>query len=122
MLGQMLKGPLTLASFGLALNLFLWGIPGAIASSAAAHAVLPNITPTQSQTLTQLNGGSGQSIYTALMQLFGAESEAFQVAGDALRQPTPSDLVPRANAASAHVQDAAEAYIAAAQSLLNRQQ
>ena len=32
----MLKGPIALASFGLARNLVLWGIPGMVAASGAA--------------------------------------------------------------------------------------
>jgi hypothetical protein len=116
----MLKGPLVLASFGLGLNLFLWGIPGMVAASGAAHALFPNLTPTQSQTLSAVDNGSDTSLYTALGKLIGAESEALQVAGDGLRQPTPADLAPRANAAGAHVEDAAVNYIRAAQALFPR--
>ena len=115
----MLKGPLVLASFGLGLNLFLWGIPGRVAASSAAHAVFPNATPTQSQTLSAVDSASDKSLYTALATLIGAESEALQVAGDGLQQPTPADLASRANAAGAHVEDAAASYMRAAQAIFS---
>ena len=105
-----------LASFGLALNLFLWGIPGLVMASGAVHAVFPSSTPTQSQ---MVDSGSDKSLYTALVRLIGAELEALQVAGDGLQQPTPADLAPRASAAGAHVEDAAVTYIRAAQAVFS---
>jgi len=115
----MLKGPLTLASIGLAVNMFLWGAPGMVAASGAVHALLPEVTSTQQQTLATLDSKADKSIYTALLGLIGAESEALQVAGAGLQQPTPSDLAPRANAAGADVQVAVAAYIKATLAVVN---
>ena len=109
-----------LASLGLGLNLFLWGIPGMVVASGAAHAVFPNATPTQSQTLSAVDSGSDKSLYNALARLIGAESEALQVAGEGLQQPTPADLAPRANAAGAQVEAAGVNYIRAAQTVFSR--
>jgi hypothetical protein len=116
------KGPLLLASLGLALSLFLRGVPAMVAAADAAHLVLPNNTPTISQALDSLERNSGQtpSLEDALIKLIGAESEALQVAGEGLQQPAPNDLAPRANAAGARVEDAAATYARAAQALLNR--
>jgi hypothetical protein len=116
------KGPIALASFGLALNLFLWGGPGMIAASGAAHLVVPG-APSLSQALRTLElrtSGTTPSLYESLLKLIGAESEALQVAGAALQQPTPADIGPRANAAGAQVEDAARSYIHAAQALAQR--
>jgi len=115
----MLKGPLVLASLGLGLNLFLGGIPGMVAVSSAAYALLPNTAPPQSQTLDEVDSGPDRSLYTALARLIGAESEALQVAGAGLQQPPPVDLAPRADAAGAHVVAAAAAYIRAAQAVFS---
>jgi hypothetical protein len=111
-----------LASFGLAVNLFLWGIPGLVAAAGAAHLVAPTSTPTLAETLQSLESHSSATpgLEDALIKLIGAESEALQVAGDALQQPTPTDIAPRANAAGAHVEDAAATYVRAAQALLQR--
>ena len=116
------KGPLVLASFGLALNLFLWGVPGLVAAAAAAHLVLPDRTPTISEALGRLESSSGPtpSLEDALIKLLGAESEALNVAGAGLQQPTPPDLAPRANAAGARVEDAVATYVRAAQRALSR--
>jgi hypothetical protein len=114
----MLKAPVLLASFGLTLNLMLWGVPGMLATSAAAHALLPR-TPTLADALQQ-TGTQKPAITTALVQLVGAESEALQVAAAALQQPAPRDLAPRASAAGAHVETALQDYLNAAQSLLSR--
>ncbi len=38
----MLKAPLALASFGLAVNVMLWSVPGMVAASALPHAFLPD--------------------------------------------------------------------------------
>jgi hypothetical protein len=119
----MRKGPLYLATLGLALNLVLWGVPGMVAASAAAHYALPDNTPTLSAALQGIEVGSGPtpSLLNGLVQLIGAEAEAMQVAGAALQQqPPPEDLVPRANAASARVLQAATSYVRAAQALTNR--
>jgi hypothetical protein len=110
------KAPLLLATFGLALNMVLWGVPGMVATAAAAHALLPE-TPTLSDALQQ-TGKQSPAITTSLVQLIGAESEALKVAGDALQQPTPENLAPRANAAGGHVETALQNYVTAVQSLL----
>jgi len=118
----MLKGPLVLASFGLALNLFVWGVPGMVAASGAAHLLLPAQTPSLSQALGSLERTAGPtpSLPDALIQLIGAESEALQVAGDGLTQPAPEDLVPRANAAGTRVLDAATTYVRSAQAVVSQ--
>jgi hypothetical protein len=112
------RGPLLFATFGLALNLFLWGVPGMVATAAAAHFALPQ-TPTLAQALEHADGDR-PALTTSLVQLVGAESEALEVAADALRQPTPPELAPRANTAGTHVETALYAYLTAAQKLLNR--
>jgi len=118
----MRKGPLWLASIGLALNLVLWGVPGMVMASGAAHLVLPDSTPDIAQALRTVEIGSGPtpSLLDALVQLVGAESEALQVAGLGLQQPPPSDLAPRANAAGGRVLTAVTTYVRAAQALTNR--
>ncbi len=115
----MLEGPLLLATFGLAFNLFLWGIPGMIGAAGIAHALFPASTPTLAESLGTLerNAGVTPSLPDALVQLIGAEVEAMHVAGDGLQQPTPEDLVPRANHASGRVLDAVQVYIQAARAI-----
>ena len=118
----MRKGPLWLATFGLALNFVLWGVPGMVMASGIAHLALPDTTPTLSQALRQVDVGSGPtpSLLDGLVQLIGAESEALQVAGMGLQQPTPEDLAPRANTAGEHGLTAVRTSIRAAQALTNR--
>jgi hypothetical protein len=118
----MLRGPIALASFGLVLNLFLWGVPGIVGASGAAHLVLPAEVPGISQALGALgtNPNSSPGIYDALLKLIGAESEALQIAGEALEQPAPSNIAPRANAASTRVEYAVRTYIQAARALVQR--
>jgi hypothetical protein len=113
----MLKAPMVLALFGLSLNMLLWGVPGVVATSAAAHYVLPQAR-SFSDSLQHISGSP--PITAALAQLVGAESDALQVAGEALQQPTPSDLAPRANAAGAHVATALQKYVSAVQELTRR--
>ena len=111
-----------LASFGLAVTLFLWSMPGLVAASAAAHLAMPASAPTLVQALDALqsNGATGRSptLLDALLMLVGAEAEALQVAGAALQQPAPVDLATRANAAGARVEDAVYAYVGAARALV----
>ena|SRR5689334_2391799 len=114
----MLKGPFMLAGFGLALNLVLWGVPGMVAASGAAHLILPDVAPTQSQTLRLAGASDSSSVYSALVKLIGAESEALEVAGEGLQQPMPEDLAPRANVAGEHVHEAVVSYLQAAQALV----
>jgi hypothetical protein len=52
--------------------------------------------------------------------LIGAESEALQVAGEGLQQPTPKDLAPRANATGARVEDAIQTYLRSAEAIVDR--
>jgi hypothetical protein len=110
-----------LATFGLALNLLLWGVPGMLAAGASAHELMPDLTPTLAQALTPIarERSSNETLPDALMQLVGAESEALQVAGLGLQQPTPPDLAHRATDAGHHVEQATETYIRAAQAILN---
>ncbi|MBV8719531.1 MAG: hypothetical protein JO318_09020 [Chloroflexi bacterium] len=116
------KGPLMLASFGLAVNVFLWGVPGMVAAAGASHLVLPNYTLSISEGLTGLEQTSGPtpSLEDALMKLIGAESDALQVAGAGLQQPTPPDMASRANAAGVQVEDAVLTYVRAAQQVVSR--
>ena len=111
------KGPLLLATFGLGLNLFLWGAPAIAATAAAAHFALPQ-TPLLSESFDQA-ASRGPAITTSLAELIGAESDALQIASDALQQPTPKNIAPRANAAGAHVETALQAYLQAAQVLIS---
>jgi hypothetical protein len=115
----MLKGPLTLASFGLALNLVLWGVPGMVAASGAAHLFDPDSSVARTLAAMERTAGPTPSLPDALVKLVGAESEALQVAGDGLQQPTPKDLAPRANAAGVRVEDAVQTYLRSAQALID---
>jgi len=116
----MLKGPLTLASFGLALNLVLWGVPGMVAASGAAHLFEPDSSVSQTLAALERTAGPTPSLPDALVGLVGAESEALQVAGEGLQQPTPKDLAPRANAAGARVEDAIQTYLRSAEAIVDR--
>jgi hypothetical protein len=118
----MLKGPLLFASFGLALNVVLWSVPGMVGASALPHLVFPDNAPTLAQALASAERGAGvtPSLPDALMLLIGAESEALQVAGMGLQQPTPADLAPRANQAGARVLDAVRTYVRSADAVFRR--
>ena len=117
----MLKGPLLLATLGLALNVCLWGIPGMVAASGAVHLISPS-TPTIAEALNQIERDASPtpSLPDALVQLISAEATAMQVAGAALQQPTPQDMVPRANAAGAQVLGAVQTYVRAEQAITRR--
>jgi|SRR5579864_2168127 len=117
----MLKGPLLLATFGLALNACLWGVPGMVAASGAAHLISPS-APTIAEALNQVERGASPtpSLPDALVQLISAEASAFQVVGEALQQPTPQDLAPRANDAGAQVVSAVQTYVRATQVITQR--
>ena len=116
----MLKGPLILASFGLALNVALRTVPAAVGASAMPHP-LSEHAPSLAQTLqsAQRPDAAREGISDALLQLIGAESEALQVAGEGLRQPVAADLGVRANQAGAHVLAAATTYVHVVQSALD---
>ena len=117
----MLKGPLLLASFGLALNAMLWSVPAMVGASAMPHVLVPDSAPTLAEVLSRADASGGAtSMPDALLHLIGAESEALQVAAAGLQQPTPTDLAPRANHAGARVMDAVSVYVRSAQAALHR--
>jgi hypothetical protein len=120
----MLRGPLIMATFGLAFSAMLWIVPAMVAASAAPHLFAPNIAPTLAQVLAtaERTAGLTPSLPDALMQLIGAESEALEVAGLGLQQPRPADLAARADHASARVLDAVRTYIRSASAVLNNMQ
>jgi hypothetical protein len=115
---------MVLATLGLAMNVMLWSMPGLVAASALPHALFPDSAPTLASLLASAESGAGQSpgLADALVQLIGAEAEALQVAGAALRQPAPADLGPSANAAGARVLSAVNAYARSAQRTLGHVQ
>ena len=117
----MLRASTLLAALGLALNVMLWSVPGLVAASALPHAVLPESAPTLPSLLASAERAAGPTpgVPDALVQLIGAEAEALQVAGAALRQPAPADLGPTASAAGARVLDAASRYVRSAQGTLD---
>jgi hypothetical protein len=112
-----------LATFGLACSFVLWTVPAFVAAAALPHALFPNTAPTLSEVIASAERTSGPTpnLLDALTRLIGAESEAMQVAAAGLQQPTPPDLAPRANQASAHVLDAVQAYVRSAQAIVDRQ-
>jgi hypothetical protein len=117
------KGPLMFASFGLALNVVLWSVPGMIVASAVPRLILQDKAPTLAQALASAErlAGNTPSLPDALLQLVGAESEALEVAGMGLRQPTPPDLASRADHAGNRVLEAVAAYVRSAQAMLDHQ-
>jgi hypothetical protein len=111
---------MVLATLGLALNVILWSVPGLVAASALPHALYGEFAPPLSSLLASAESAAGPSpgMADALLQLIGAEAEALQVAGAALRQPVPADLGPSANAADARVLSAVTTYARSAQRAL----
>jgi hypothetical protein len=111
-----------MATLGLACNLLLWTVPASVGAAGLAHVFLRDTAPALAdslQTPARRTDGVTPNLLTALRQLIGAESEALQVAGLGLQQPTPADLGPRADAAGVHVLQAVSTYISAAQSLVH---
>jgi hypothetical protein len=117
----MLKAPLTLASFGLALNVMLWCVPAMVGASALPHALMPESMPTLAEVLAQAERDAGvpPSAPDALLQLIGAETEALQVVGAGLQQPAPADLARQANHAGNRVFEAVTAYVATSRAALH---
>jgi hypothetical protein len=115
------RAPLLLASFGLALNVMLWCVPGMVAASALPHAFVPDSMPTLAAALARAERDTGDtpSVPDALLRLIGAESEALQVAGLGLQQPAPADLAARANHAGQGVLAAVNTYVAASRAALH---
>ena len=121
----MRNGALWLASIGLAVNVVLWGVPGLVMASGAAHLLLPGDIPSLSDELARVEASTGSAdrsptLLDALVQLIGAEAAALQVAGTGLQQPPPQDLTPRANAAGDRVRAAAADYLQVFQHLTAR--
>jgi hypothetical protein len=116
----MLKAPLLMASFGLALNVMLCCVPAVVGASALPHALFPATMPTLAEALPQYRVYHEKvSVPDALLQLIGAESAALQVAGLGLQQPPPADLAARADDAGRRVFDAVTVYVAASRSALH---
>lgn len=86
-----------------------------VAAGSAVRFIAPEPNRGPMQTNQQRH-----NLLDALVVLIGAESEALQVAGDALQQPTPPDLAPRANAAGDRVEDAVKTYIRTAEAVVGR--
>jgi hypothetical protein len=118
----MLRPPLLLATFGLACSFVLWTVPAFVAAAAVPHALFPNSAPSLSQViaLAERTSGPTPNLLDALTRLIGAESEAMQVAAAGLQQPTPPDLGPRADQASARVLDAVHTYVRSAQAIVDK--
>lgn len=120
----MLKGPLLLASFGLALNVLLWSVPAMVGATALAHQFSKDTMPSLAEALARVEpaGQSSVSLPDALLKLIGAESEAFDVVGEALQeQPAPADLAPGADHAGKRVIDAITTYVASARAAAHSQ-
>jgi hypothetical protein len=109
----MLRAPIFMATFGLAVNVMLWTVPAYVGASALPHVLFPTNTPSLAEALAsaERNAGSPPSLPDALLQLVGAESEALQVAGLGLNAPSPADLGPRADHAGTRVLNAVAVYI-----------
>jgi hypothetical protein len=120
----MLRGPIFLATLGLAVNVLLWSVPAQAAVGALPHLLFAQALPAFPQALASAERSAGQapSLPNALMVLIGAESEALEVAGLGLKQPTPPDLGPRADRAGARVLDAVVIYVRAASATLDKVQ
>jgi hypothetical protein len=99
--------PILLATFGLAVNVLLWSVPGLVAASAAAPFALRS-------------PGPRPSVPDALVGLLSAELEAVQIAGLAIEHPSTPRLGERADQAGARVHDAVRRYSAAVQATLSR--
>jgi hypothetical protein len=113
--------PMLMATFGLAVNMLLWSVPVLVVTSAVPHAVLPESAPTLASVLASLERAAAPdpSLPDALVQLIGAEAEALQVAGAALRQPTSADLAATAGAAGARVLLAMTTYARSAKGVVD---
>jgi hypothetical protein len=115
-----LRVPLLMATFGLAINAVVWSVPLTVAATGLPHALLPDQTPAPAEVLRSLpHDPSTTSVREALLRLIGAESEALRVAGAALQQPLPGDIGPQADHAGREVHSAATEYIRAAQAMVD---
>src|SRR5260221_5945826 len=94
-----MRGTLVLASLGLAFNVLLWSVPLFVGAAALPHALFPDSAPTLARALetAESTAKPTPSLQDALLQLFGAESEALHVAGVGLQPDPPSDLAAHAD-------------------------
>ena len=112
-----------MTSFGLLFNVLLWTVPAVLGLNALPRVVLSHDLVTLSHILDQSTVKTASpppGMIDGLVQLIGVESEGLQIAAEGLQEPTPADLGPRANLASTLVVDAADAYVRAAASALDR--
>jgi hypothetical protein len=109
------------STLGIAANLTLWSVPLLVGASAVPTLLSPHNAPTLAQALTSAEHNAGQTpgLLDGLTQLIGAESEALDVAGAGLAQPTSVDLGPRAEHASGRVLDAVSTYVRSASAALH---
>jgi hypothetical protein len=100
----------------------LWTVPAFVAAAALPHALFPNSAPSMSEVIASAGRTAGPTpnLLDALTGLIGAESDAMHVAALGLQQPTPPDLAPRANQASARVLEAVNTYIRSAQAIVDK--
>jgi hypothetical protein len=117
----MVRVTVLLATLGLAINVFLWSVPGLVAARGMARVASPDLAPNLAEALraARAEAGPTPSLKDALIGLLGAEAEALEVAGAAIQNPRTPDLGPRADRAGNRVIDAARTYVRAAQAALD---
>jgi hypothetical protein len=110
-----------MATLGLAVNFVLWSVPLTVGAAGLPHALFPNSMPDLARLLAAAprTEGPTPNLMNALTQLIGAESEALQVAGEALQQPLPLDIAPRADHAGLRVREAVTTYVRSAQAIVD---
>src|SRR4051794_19800411 len=116
----MLRLPLLLAAFGLAIEMTLWSLPGLAAATGLPRLVGQERDIPLYTSLQRVQGDlpSDVPVPVALTALMGAETEALHIAADGLRQPPPEDLARQATHAGLRVASAARTYMGSVQSVL----
>ncbi|HEY3062486.1 MAG TPA: hypothetical protein VGL99_26230 [Chloroflexota bacterium] len=108
------------ASFGLAVRLLLWSVPGLVAASGAVQLLWPSDDPNPAERLRLEKRAAPPSVQDALVGLIGAEVEAMEVAGVAIENPHTPRLAERADSAGERVLLAVRTYVRAVQAALRR--
>ena len=116
------RGFALLATFGLTVNVLMWGVPAFVAASALPRVFLADRAPELADALAtaERSSRSTPGITDALVNLVGAESEAMQVASMGLHQPPPPDLAARADHAGNRVLEAVSVYVRAVAAVVDR--